>query len=234
MRLRTPGARARAREDAVLRQAASILLGYPDDAFHDRLPLVRGALAELPDGAARRGLLAFAAHAADRERFDLCAHYVRTFDTKRRRALHMTFYTAGDTRRRGHELARVKEVYRGCGWTIGPEELPDHLAVVLEFTARGDAEWGQTLLAAFRPGLELLRAALHEHGTEYAGVVDAVCATLPAAGAGERAAAERLARVGPPAEDVGLEPVPAPGPHDLGMPAPGPPPATAAHIPGAP
>ncbi|MFC3492260.1 molecular chaperone TorD family protein [Glycomyces rhizosphaerae] len=59
-------------------------------------------------------------------------------------------------------MTRVKEIYAACGWRPDPAELPDHLAVVLEFTAGGDAVRGQRLLETFQPGIELLRAALHD------------------------------------------------------------------------
>lgn len=167
---------------AVVRQAAAILLCYPDAAFLERFPLVRSAVAELPAGPARTGLARFCAY-VDRaggggegfagkgfgdtaggggNELELGARYVRTFDLKRRRALHLTYYTDGDTRRRGQALARVKEVYRASGWELDAAELPDHLAVVLEFAARGDRDQGERLLRAFQPGIELLRAALED------------------------------------------------------------------------
>ncbi len=202
--------------NSVIRQAAAVLLCYPDRALYDRLGLVRRAVAELPAGAARRSLEGCCAHLAAEPELEAGAHFVRTFDLKRRRTLHMTYYTDGDTRRRGHALARIKEVYRGCGWLVAETELPDHLAVVLEFAARGDREWGERLLETFRPGVELLRSALHEYGTPYAGVLDAVAATLPPDGEEARRRAVRLAESGPPSEDVGLDPYG--GATPLGMP----------------
>ncbi len=202
--------------NAVIRQAAAMLLCYPDRTLYDRLDLVRGAVADLPPGRARRSLERCCGHLAAEPELEAGAHFVRTFDLKRRRTLHMTYYTDGDTRRRGHALARLKEVYRGCGWVLDGAELPDHLAVVLEFAARGDREWGERLLETFRPGIELLRLALREYGTPYADVLDAVAATLPPAGDQARREAVRLARTGPPSEDVGLDPYG--GSVPLGMP----------------
>ncbi|MDA2803482.1 nitrate reductase molybdenum cofactor assembly chaperone [Nocardiopsis suaedae] len=196
----------RARHAAVVRRAAALLLDYPDRGMLERLPAVRAAVDELPGGSARDGLAAFCDHAAGTDELELGAHYVQTFDMRRRRALHLTFYTDGDTRRRGHALARLKEVYAAHGWRPGPHELPDHLCVLLEFASRGDAGQGEALLRRFQPGLELLRSALHRFGTPYAGVLDAVAATLPPPAAAQRDAARRLAAQGPPAEDVGLEP----------------------------
>lgn len=198
-------------EHAVARQAAAMLLCYPDEAFYDRLGLIEKAVAEIDN----RQLAAFCEYARDTGELDLGAEYVRTFDLKRRRALHLTYYTDGDTRRRGHALARIKEIYAACGWRLDPGELPDHLAVVLEFAARGDAAQGLRLLRAFQPGIELLRAALHESRSAYAAVLDAVAATLPPSDEA-RLEAARMAAAGPPAEDVGLDPYGSTVP--LGMP----------------
>lgn len=192
-------------ETAVVRQAAAMLLAYPDREFYDRLPLVAAAAAELGPAPARTSLTAFCEHARRTSDLDLGSRYVDTFDLKRKRALHLTYYTDGDTRRRGHALARIKEIYGASGWRLGAAELPDHLAVVLEFAARGDAVQGERLLARFQPGIELLRAALHDCGSPYAAVLDAVAATLPPPDEARREAA-RLAAAGPPAEDVGLDP----------------------------
>ncbi|MFL1377887.1 nitrate reductase molybdenum cofactor assembly chaperone [Nocardiopsis protaetiae] len=196
----------RAHRRAVTHQAASVLLGYPDQAFFERLPLVARAVAELPRGTVRESLQEFCDHASGTPELELCTHYVDVFDLRRRRSLHMTYYTDGDTRRRGHSLAEIKAVYREAGWEVLPGELPDHLAVLLEFAARGDGVRGGELLLRFRPGLDLLARALEEYGTPYARVVDAVRQTLPPQGAADRAAVDRLVVQGPPAEDVGLEP----------------------------
>ena len=181
---------------AVTHQSASVLLGYPDEGFFERLPLVARAVAELPKGPARTELLEFCEHAASTPEFELCAHYADVFDPRCRRALHMTHYADGDTRRRGHALAEIERAYTECGWRAHTRELPDHLTVMLEFTARGDADIGLELLVDHRTGLDLLSEALREHGTPYARVVEAIRYTLPA---------PRRAEVGSPGEDVGME-----------------------------
>lgn len=63
---------------------------------------------------------------------------------------------------------------------------------------------GLRLLRPFQPGIELLRAALHESRSAYAAVLDAVAATLPPSDEARREAA-RLAAAGTPAENVGLD-----------------------------
>jgi nitrate reductase delta subunit len=103
-------------------------------------------------------------------------------------------------------LLRFKHAYHAAGAELGKHELPDHLAVVLEFAATVDPAAGRRLLVEYRPVMELLRQSLRETGSPYAVVLDAVCATLPQLSAADRRRAAELAAQGPPEEEVGLEP----------------------------
>ncbi|MEV1019426.1 nitrate reductase molybdenum cofactor assembly chaperone [Streptomyces sp. NPDC050264] len=178
---------------ALLHQAAALCLTYPDEELYERLPLVRAAAPRLAP---------FVDHAEATPLEDLAAHYVQVFDFKNRHSLYLTWWRDGDTRRRGMSLVRMKEVYREHGMEFTGEELPDFLPAVLEFSAQA----GPFLLEDHRSGLELLRLALTEHGTPYATVLTAVCASLPGPSPKDRAEALALARSGPPREEVGLEP----------------------------
>jgi nitrate reductase delta subunit len=134
------------------------------------------------------------------------AYYVETFDLRRRNCLHVSYYAYGDTRKRGMALLRFKHAYRTAGVTLGEHELPDHLAVVLEFAATIDSVAGRRLLVEYRPVVELLRLSLQESGSPYQAVLDAVCATLPEINVADRRRVAELAAQGPPEEEVGLEP----------------------------
>lgn len=192
-----------ATDTRVVLQAASICLQYPDDHVRDTLPLVRAAVAELPDGRPRERLTAFLGETADRA--GLAEHYVALFDRSRRCCLYLTWWTDGETRRRGGALAALKERYRAGGAEPCGSELPDFLPAVLEYAATADLADGLALLQDHRAGLELLRLALLEAGTPYAAPVEAVCALLPGPSPADAAAARALARSGPPREQVGLE-----------------------------
>ncbi|MET8689262.1 nitrate reductase molybdenum cofactor assembly chaperone [Streptomyces sp. NPDC004732] len=191
---------------AVVHQAASLLLGYPDRDWPGRLHTVRSALEPVP-GADIRLLRQFCARVDGTEPLELAARYVATFDRSRRRCLYLTYYTDGDTRRRGTTMAGLKALYRDHGWRPPADELPDFLPLMLEFAAR-TPDTGTRLLADHRPALELLRFGLAAYSSPYADVIEAVCHTLPGPGPATREAALRLARTGPPAESVGLLPFP--------------------------
>jgi nitrate reductase delta subunit len=190
----------------VVRQAASWCLSYPDAALVARVPVLRAALAEQRT-TAFDGLLD---HVARTPLGDLERAYVDVFDLSRRHALYLSYWTDGDTRRRGEVLARFKAAYRASGFVVDTcGELPDHLPLVLEFAALADPDAGEALLREYRPSLELLRIGLAEDDATFArlcsGVVAAVCATLPGASPADRAAVQAMAG-GPPTETVGLEP----------------------------
>ncbi|NUR90606.1 MAG: nitrate reductase molybdenum cofactor assembly chaperone [Nonomuraea sp.] len=160
-------------------QAASLLLSYPGDDWPDRLALVRDALGPLRAEPARL-LGGFCAEAAALDPIAAAADYVTTFDRSGRRTLHLTYYSDGDTRRRGQSLLEIKSVYRAHGWQPEGRELPDFLPLMLEFAARVPRA-GERLLRDHRPGLDLLLAGLMTARSRYCSVVEAVRMTLPAA-----------------------------------------------------
>lgn len=196
---------------AVALQAASLLLGYPDELLLEQLPLLRAVAAGLPPAAAAPlGRLCDLLDATPLP--DLQVHYTEVFDLRRRSCLYLTYFSHGDTRQRGMALLRFSHAYRSAGAAFDGAELPDHLAVVCEFAATVDLTLGLRLLAEHRAAVELVRAALADAASPYLDAVDLVRAVLPAASAADLAKAHGLARSGPPEEAVGLEPF---GPPEL-------------------
>ncbi|QKW36697.1 nitrate reductase molybdenum cofactor assembly chaperone [Actinomadura sp. NAK00032] len=186
-------------------QAASLLLGYPDEELLARRPLLRRAVAALPAAAAEPlGRVLDHLDATPPQR--LAADYVTTFDQRKRCCLYLTYYACGDTRKRGMALLRFQQAYQAAGLDLDGAELPDHLAVVLEFAATGDLAEGRRLLVEHRAGLELLRLSLTEAGSPWAPVLDAVSATLPPLTGRTEDAVAKLIAEGPPEETVGLAP----------------------------
>ncbi|NKQ57772.1 nitrate reductase molybdenum cofactor assembly chaperone [Amycolatopsis sp. K13G38] len=191
-------------EHALAWQAQSLLLDYPDEELLHRLPLLRKVSTAVP-GPVGQPLATFLEHVLRTPLMDLASDYVETFDHRKRGSLYLTYYTYGDTRKRGMALLRFTHAYRAAGLDLAPGELPDHLAVVLEFAA-GHPEAGSRLMCEHRAGLELLRLGLREAGSPWARVLDSVAATLPRLRGREEDALARLIAEGPPEEEVGLEP----------------------------
>lgn len=187
-------------------QAAALVLSYPDEQLLERLDLIRASLAATPSAPYFEPVLA---HLASMPLPELQSYHVQEFDLSRRHAMHLTYWTDGDTRRRGEVLGRFKQAYRDSGLLVDlAGELPDYLPMVLEFAARGDLHRGLELLNGYRASLELLRLGLVGDKLPHAGVVEAVCRQLAGRMATSRSEVQTLYGVSdaPPTETVGLEP----------------------------
>ncbi|OBK58428.1 nitrate reductase molybdenum cofactor assembly chaperone [Mycobacterium colombiense] len=195
----------RTMQDRLVWQAASLLLAYPDDGLAGRLDVVDELLAHI-SGPPAALLGQTVAALRGREPMAAAMDYVATFDMRRRCTMYLTYWTAGDTRNRGREMLAFATAYREAGVTPPGGEAPDHLTVVLEFAATVDSEVGRRLLDQHRVPIDVLRGALADAKSPYEPTVAAVCETLPAATDQEARRAERLAKAGPPAEAVGLQP----------------------------
>lgn len=204
MRLSRRGS-STAEQRRIVWQAASLLLAYPDDGQDRRLDLVQNAVTAL-ETPSRELLQAAVDHLRGLSLIEASAQYAEVFDWKRRRTLFLTYYTAGDTRNRGMALLAFSDLYRAGGVVPPARELPDHLAVLLEFAATVDESAGFEMLSRHRTPIDMLQDGLQRVSPVYAGVIAAVSATLPPATAADLKEARRLAMQGPPVESVGLEP----------------------------
>lgn len=185
-------------------QAAALCLNYPDDTLLRHVRLLRDTAETLP-AAAGQPLARFVNHLASTDPARLTRDYVETFDLRRRCCLYLSYYAFGDTRKRGMALLKFTHAYRTAGITLIGGELPDHLGLVCEVAARAP-ETGLSLLAENRAGIELLRIALDSARSAYVDVLDTIRAVLPEPAPQDIEQALALARSGPPAEEVGLEP----------------------------
>ena len=179
----------------------SLLLQYPtDDLLAARAEL---AAAGAGEGRAVERFIDWWARESTR---DLQRAYVETFDFTRRNSLYLSYHVHGDRRQRGVALLRLKQRYAAAGLELLDGELPDYLPVMLEFAALAPSDVGLAALAESRDALELVRASLHEAGSPYALLLDAIAELLPGLTGAQAARVRRLAAEGPPSEEVGLEP----------------------------
>jgi nitrate reductase delta subunit len=183
-------------------QLLSLLFSYPDDEVLGTRKEMVAAASTLRPGRVRDSLNRFLDYFLAGSALELQQAYVETFDLQKRSSLYLTYFTHGDTRKRGQQLLRLKRLYRAAGFLPEGDELPDYLPLMLEFAAH-DPERGEWMLREQRSGLELLRAHLREQRSVYADLMDALGECLPAPDLTE---VRRLAAAGPPREEVGLEP----------------------------
>ncbi|WP_296136881.1 nitrate reductase molybdenum cofactor assembly chaperone [uncultured Tessaracoccus sp.] len=185
-------------------QVLSLLLDYPTETLVAQLPLVREALTGFPTWV-RTPLAGLCDHLERTPLRSLQGDYVATFDTTRKRALHLTYYVHGDTRKRGIALVQFKQAFRRGGLEVNDRELPDHLCVVLQFGATADVGTSWRLLNDHRVSVELLQRGLDEWQSPWAGAVRALRATLPELDGDQREAVAALLAQGPPNEHVGFD-----------------------------
>ncbi|MBC7441699.1 MAG: nitrate reductase molybdenum cofactor assembly chaperone [Ramlibacter sp.] len=192
-----------AEDGRMAHMAASILLDYPSEARRARFAAVAATVTLLPDSL-RHAFEGFLAAADAMSQQELEIHFTATFDLKRKCCPYLSYYAAGDTRRRGMALVRFIEAYRAAGWEVAADELPDYLPMVLEFSALSESPIAQELLAAHRDGIEVLRTALEAAPSPYAHVLEAVSLSLPKIDEETRQRYLDLVNEGPPTETVGM------------------------------
>ncbi|MFV0406339.1 MAG: nitrate reductase molybdenum cofactor assembly chaperone [Propioniciclava sp.] len=196
-------ASAEGRTSALVWAAAAQLLTYPDPELLGRLDLIEEALA---DTWAAELVAPTLSHLRTTALMEAQSFHVQEFDLSRRHALHLTYWTDGDTRRRGEVLAGIKQLYRDSGLVVAPDgELVDYLPMVCEF-AVADTERGLELLTRYRPSVELLNYGCADDDLPHAGVVEAICRTIPGQRPADRNEIQAMARAAMPTESVGLEP----------------------------
>jgi len=200
-------------------QAAALVLAYPEAELLGRLDVIESALSDTPAaeqfapvlthlrGGSRQARPAEPEfqHDPDELLSKLQAFHVQEFDLSRKHSLHLSYWTDGDTRRRGNVLAEIKGIYRESGLvTSTGGELPDYLPMVLEFAAH-DPVRGNELLQRFRASLELIRLGLAKDRLPHAGVLVAICDLLPGPSPTTRAEVQAQFGEVQPIELVGLD-----------------------------
>ncbi len=198
-------------ETRVVVQAASLLLAYPDEDLLRHLGTIEAAVARTTAYPQFVPVLTHLREGRPGEDGDprtllarLQAFHVAEFDLSRKHALHLSYWTDGDTRRRGTSLVELQQAYRESSFDVDlGGELPDYLPIMLEFAA-ASPDGGLALLQRFRASLELIRLALVADDLPHAGVLAAVCDCLPGEPAQNRAEVQARFGNAQPIEFVGL------------------------------
>jgi nitrate reductase delta subunit len=99
---------------------------------------------------------------------DVEAQYVDLFDRGRGTALHLFEHVHGDSRDRGPAMIDLIQTYEQAGLLLGPDELPDHLSVVLEFASTQPPEAARAFLGEFAHLLQAIRESLLRRRSDYA------------------------------------------------------------------
>lgn len=157
-------------------RALALLLGYPDANLRASLPqLVEAIESEGAVPAGRRlEIKALAAELARLDPMEVESRYVETFDRGRATSLHLFEHVHGDSRDRGPAMVDLAQTYEKAGLLMGPEELPDHLCVVLEFALTQPPKLAADFLGEMEHILTAIFSALLKRESPYATLVAAV------------------------------------------------------------
>lgn len=157
-------------------RALARLIAYPDAQLRSELDALLQVLddeAAVP--AARRAELRALATTLQRmDPFEVEARYVETFDRGRATSLHLFEHVHGDSRDRGPAMIDLVQTYEKSGLFLGPEELPDHLCVVLEFASTQPPQLARAFLGEMAHILNAIFSALLKRESPYAAAVAAV------------------------------------------------------------
>ncbi len=157
-------------------RALSQLLSYPDAAQRAQLPQLMPVLKEEDAlSAARQAeLQTLATHLQRLDSLDAESRYVETFDRGRATCLHLFEHVHGDSRDRGPAMIDLTKTYEQSGLFLSPDELPDHLCVVLEFASTQPPEVAKSFLGEMAHILNAIFSALLKRESPYAVVLAAV------------------------------------------------------------
>jgi len=157
-------------------RALALLLGYPNAALRDQLPALMDALDQ--EGAVpterRAELRSLAAELSRGDPLEVEAQYVETFDRGRATSLHLFEHVHGDSRDRGPAMVDLAQTYDQAGLQLSPDELPDHLCVVLEFASTQPPAVARDFLGEMAHILTSIFSALLKRNSPYAAAVAAV------------------------------------------------------------
>lgn len=157
-------------------RALARLLSYPDDQLRSEFDALVGAIDEegaLP-AARRNELRALVTGLQRQDPLEVQARYVETFDRGRATSLHLFEHVHGDSRDRGPAMIDLAQTYEKAGLFLAPEELPDHLCVVLEFASTQPPALAKAFLAEVAHILNAIFSALLKRESPYAAVIAAV------------------------------------------------------------
>ncbi len=152
------------------------LLRYPDAPFRAHLAEMSDALLSEAALSPERldELQALLKRLGSLPALQVESEYVELFDRGRSTALHLFEHVHGDSRDRGPAMIDLIQTYEKAGLYLGPEELPDHLPVLLEFASTQPPLQAREFLAETAHIVRVIFSALLKRQSPYASVLAAV------------------------------------------------------------
>ncbi len=157
-------------------RALTRLLSYPDEQLRSGFDALLVAIYEegALSAARRNELRALVTSLQRQDPLEVQARYVETFDRGRSTSLYLFEHVHGDSRDRGPAMIDLVQTYEKAGLYLDPEELPDHLGVVLEFASTQPPALAKAFLVEVAHILNVIFSALLKRESPYAAVIAAV------------------------------------------------------------
>jgi nitrate reductase delta subunit len=171
-------AAASSKPDPAGLKLVSYLLQYPDDVFLAELPDLKAVIDRWPDASVRRSLQPFCAYLMETAPLNVQEAYTAAFDLNPETSLNLTYHRWGDDEKRGRILAQLLQIYDQAGYACDGSELPDHLALVLEFCSQQPHWIDDGLFGAILEVPGSLAKRLSALENPYAGVVEGAARLL--------------------------------------------------------
>ena len=164
------------KKNAYSLRALALLLSYPDADMRSKLTDVMSVLslerALSPSRISELKNLTEQLQSLDP--LEVESRYVETFDRGRSTCLNLFEHVHGDSRDRGPAMIDLSQTYAQSGLVLDPDELPDHLCVVLEFASTQTEDVAKSFLDEMAHILNSIFSALLKRESPYAAVIAAV------------------------------------------------------------
>lgn len=157
-------------------RALALLLSYPDEKTRLQMNAAIDVLTEEANFTKSRlsELQAFVDYLQQMDPLEAESRYVETFDRGRSTCLNLFEHIHGDSRDRGPAMIDLVQTYAQSGLNLDPDELPDHLCVVLEFASTQIPEVAKSFLGEMSHILNAIFSGLIKRESPYAAVIAAV------------------------------------------------------------
>ena len=164
------------KKNAYSLRALALLLSYPDVDMRSKLTDVMSVLSlERALSPSRISELKnLSEQLQSRDPLEVESRYVETFDRGRSTCLNLFEHVHGDSRDRGPAMIDLSQTYAQSGLVLDPDELPDHLCVVLEFASTQTEDIAKSFLDEMAHILNSIFSALLKRESPYAAVIAAV------------------------------------------------------------
>jgi nitrate reductase delta subunit len=164
------------KKNAYSLRALALLLSYPDADMRSKLKDVMSVLslerALSPTRISELKNLSEQLQSLDP--LEVESRYVETFDRGRSTCLNLFEHVHGDSHDRGPAMIDLSQTYAQSGLVLDPDELPDHLCVVLEFASTQTEGVAKSFLDEMAHILNSIFSALLKRESPYAAVIAAV------------------------------------------------------------